>query len=341
MAIEPIELVILGATGAVGRTLLQVLEEREFPVKRLRLLAGEASAGTELEFQGEPIVAQKVSEAGFQGAQVAIFAAGVEAARTWAPRAVAQGCAVVDLSGAFGLEADVALVVPEVNPGALVRWRERRIVASPSSGAVQLALALKPIEDAAGIEHVIVATYESVSSAGHQAVEQLEREAQALMNGVEPPEPKRIPHRIAFNIVPGIGAIGPDGVSEAEERLVAETRKLLGRPDLAIAATSVRVPVFYGQGQAVHLRTRKALGAEQARELLRRAPGVKLIDSPAENVYPMPMLAVNDDSALVGRVREDRSRENGLALFVVADVLRKGAAVNAVQLVELLLQGPM
>lgn len=341
MAIEPIELVVLGATGAVGRTILQVLEERAFPVKRLRLLAGDESAGTELEFQGEPIAVAKVSEAGFQGGQVALFAAGAEAARTWAPRALAQGCAVVDVSSAFGLDLDVALVVPEVNPGALARWRERRIVASPISGAVQLALALKPIEDAAGIDHVTVASYESVSSAGHRAVEQLEREAQALMNGMEPPEPGRIPHRIAFNLVPAIGVIGPEGASEAEERLVAETRKVLGRPDLAIGATVVRVPVFYGQGQAVHLRTRRKLGVEEARAVLRKAPGVKLLDSPAENIYPMPMLAVNDDSALVGRVREDRSQENGLALFVVADDLRKGAAVNAVQIAELLLQGPM
>ncbi|HZZ85553.1 MAG TPA: aspartate-semialdehyde dehydrogenase [Anaeromyxobacteraceae bacterium] len=336
MPTRPLSLAILGATTAVGRSVLQVLDDRDTPVKSLKLLAVDDPAGAVLELRGEEYAVEAVKAGAFQGCDVAIFSSGSAASKEWAPRAWAEGCAVVDDSMAFRKEADVPLVVPEVNPEALAGWKTRGIVANPNCATTPLLVALKPLHDAAGIDRLAVSTYQSVSGAGQEAVEQLEREAHALMNGMEPDAPRRIPYRIAFNLVPQIGALLPGGYTEEEQAIADETRRILGDPTLRVSATAVRVPVFYGHAWSVNLRTRRKLSADEARDLLRKAPGVKVVDDAKERVYPMPLLAVNDDATLVGRIREDLSQENGLELFVVADNLRKGSATNAVQIAELL-----
>ncbi len=336
MPSRPLSIAVLGATGAVGRTVIQVLEDRDTPVKSLKLFASERSAGTVLEFRGEEYPVEAVKAGAFQGCDVAIFSPGAAASKEWAPRAWAEGCVVVDNSSAFRMDAEVPLVVPEVNPEALAGYKARGVVANPNCSTIQLLVALKPLHDAAGIERIVVSTYQSVSGAGQKAVEQLEREAHALMNGTEPEPPSRIPYRIAFNLVPQIGAFLPNGYTEEEQKMVDETRKILGDPSIRVSATTVRVPVFYCHSESVNITTRRKLSAQEARELLRKAPGVKVVDDPAERIYPMPLLAVNDDATLVGRIREDQSQERGLELFIVADNLRKGAATNAVQIAELL-----
>ena len=326
---RPIAITLLGATGAVGRAVLEVLEDLEVPVGRVRLLASARSAGQELEFRDGRLKVEVPTVEAFTGCDVAILAAGAEASREWAPRARAAGCLVVDDSSAFRLDPDVPLVVPEVNLAALDGGAT--LAASPDAVAIALALALEPLHEAAGLSRVVVSTYQAVSGAGHRGVEQLQREAADLMNGREPAEPGRIRHRIAFNLVPQVGALGADGVAGAEAAIAAETRRLLGLPGLAISATAVQVPVFYGHAAAVHVGLTRPLDAAAAREALRRAPAVKLIDRPDEGVYPMPMLAVNDDAVLVGRVRADAALEHGLALFLAVDDLRKGGPTNLVQ----------
>ncbi len=336
MAPRPLNLAVLGAAGAVGRAVLEVLEEQEFPVKSLRLLGSARSAGTLLEYRGEEIEVEAVQERAFRGCDLAIFSAGASVSKEWAPKAWAEGCVVVDDSSAFAAEEGVPLVVPEVNPQDAALHRNRGVVANPASPVIPLVVALAPIRAAAGLERVVVSTYHSVSSAGHASVVQLEREVRALMNGLEPEPPDRIPHRIAFNVVPQIGAFTPSGYTEEETRMIEETRKVLADPALRLSATAVRVPVFYGHSESVNVTTQRKISAAEAREVLRQAPGLKVIDTPGDRIYPMPMLAVNDDAVLVGRIREDLSQENGLELFVVADNLRKGAAANAVQIARLL-----
>jgi aspartate-semialdehyde dehydrogenase len=335
MTSSPFSLALLGATGAAGRAVLEVLEDLDVPVSDVKLLASARSAGQEVDFRGEPHRVEAVAEGAFRGCDVAILCAGPEASRAWAPVARAEGALVVDGSAAFREEAGVPLVVPEVNPEAL-DGAAGGLVASPGAMAIALALALRPLQAAAGVERVVVATYQAVSGAGHRGVEQLEREAADLMNGREPAPPTRLPHRIAFNLVPQVGAIGADGVAEEEAAIARETRRLLDLPGLAVSATAVRVPVFYGHAAAVHVGLARPLDPAAAREALRGAAAVKVIDQPAESVYPMPMLAVNDDAVLVGRLRADPALPNGLALFLAIDDQRKGGATNLVQLAQAL-----
>jgi len=334
MPSRPISLALLGATGLVGRTVLEVLHATDLDLADVKLFASPRSAGTRLELDGEELEVHAPKEGAFAGCDLAIFCAPPEVARAWAPKAWAEGCAVIDDSPAFRMEPDVPLVVPEVNAGALAGYRARGIVSNPSGSVTALSVALAPLHAAAGLERLVVATYQAVSGAGHRAVEQLEREATDLMNGREPEPGTAIPYRIAFNLVPQIGAFLPDGRTEEERKLEDEPRKILGVPGLRVAATAVRVPTFYGHAAAVNVATARKVGADEARELLRKAPGLKVVDDPGERVYPMPMLAVNDDAVLVGRIREDRSQERGLELFVVSDNLRKGAATNLVQIAE-------
>jgi aspartate-semialdehyde dehydrogenase len=333
---KPFDLVVLGATGAAGRTVLQVLEDRDTPVKRLRLLASERSAGTSLEFRGEEVRVEAVKDGAFRGYGIALFFAGPDVARAWAPKAWADGCVVVDRSWAFRRDADVPLVVPELNADALAGARTRGVVALPGASATALALALRPLAEAAGLERVVATSFESASGVGQCGVEQLERELFALMNMQEPEPPGRIPHRTAFNLVPQVGAFGAEGATEDEERLVDETRRLLGAPSLAMSTTAVRVPLFHTHSLSVNLVTERPLDANAAREILRKAPGVKVVDDPANAIYPMPLLAAAEDAVLAGRIRRDPSHPRGLALFLVIENLRKGAATNAVQVAELL-----
>jgi aspartate-semialdehyde dehydrogenase len=327
-------LVVLGATGAVGRALLELLGEREAPPASLKLLASDRSAGQELEALGETHEVEAVKEGAFRGADVAIFAAPTEVAKAWAPRARADGCrVVVDLSAAFRMDPDVPLAVAGVNDAAL-RPGPRGIVACPGATAMKLVAALAPLHEAAGLERVALTALQSAAAAGVRGIAELEQEAHALMNGVEPEPASAFPHRLAFNLLPAAGAFGPSGYGEEELRIIAETRRALGALELPVTATVVRVPVFYGHGAAVNVRTRRKLGAAEAREALRRSPWVKVIDDPAQGVYPMPMLAVSDDAVHAGRVRDDLSQPNGLELFLVAESLRTCAASNALRLAE-------
>jgi aspartate-semialdehyde dehydrogenase len=333
---RPISLAVVGATGTVGRTVLEVLDELDVAVKALRPLASPRSAGTTVAFRGDDVRVETPRQGSFDGCDVAVFCAGPAVAREWAPRAWAEGCAVVDDSPAFRMEPDVPLVVPEVNGDAAAGFRARGIVASPSSNVTALALALAPLREAAGLRRVVVATYQSASGLGQGGVEELEREARDLLNLREPDPPARFPHRLAFNVIPQVGPFVEGGATEEEAKIVREARKVLGDPALAISATAVRVPVFFGHSAAVNVATARPLRAAAARAALAKARGVKVVDDPAQRVYPMPMLVGSEDSVLVGRIRDDPSQENGLDLFLSIENTRKGAATNAVQIALLL-----
>jgi aspartate-semialdehyde dehydrogenase len=326
----------VGATGAVGRTVLEALDALDVPVKALRPFASLRSAGTTVAFRDDDLKVQPLADGAFKGCDVAIFCAGPAVAKEWAPRAWAEGCAVVDDSPAFRAEPDVPLVVPEVNAAAAAGFRARGVVASPSSVSTALALALAPLRDAAGLRRVVVSTYHSASGLGQGGIEELEKQARDLLNLREPDPAARFPHRLAFNVIPQVGTFGPSGATAEEEQLVTETRKILGEPALAISATAVRVPVFFGHSAAVNVATARPLGAAGARAALSKAAGVKVVDDPAQRVYPMPLLVGSEDVALVGRLRDDPSQEHGLDLFVAIENTRKGAATNAVQVAMLL-----
>jgi aspartate-semialdehyde dehydrogenase len=295
--------------------------------------------GTTLAFRDDDLKVEALREGAFRGCDVAIFCAGPAVAREWAARAWAEGCPVVDDSPAFRGEDDVPLVVPEVNAGAAAGFGARGVVANPSPAATALALVLGPLRDAAGLRRVVVSTYHSASGLGQAGVEELEKQARDLLNLREPDPPARFPHRLAFNVIPQVGAFGaggaPGATTDEEAGIVAQTRKVLGEETLAMAATAVRVPVFFGHSAAVNVATRRPLGAAGARAALAKAAGVKVVDDPAQRVYPMPMLVGSEDSALVGRLRDDPSQEHGLDLFVSIENTRKGAATNAVQLARL------
>ncbi|HYZ89599.1 MAG TPA: aspartate-semialdehyde dehydrogenase [Myxococcales bacterium] len=335
-----VRVAVAGATGAVGREMLKVLEDREFPVAELVPLASERSEGHKLEFRGEEVTVRRLKPESFEGVDIALFSPGSSVSREFAPYAARAGAVVIDNSSAFRMDADVPLVVPEVNPQAVelaLVPGGRRIIANPNCSTIQLVVVLKPLHDAAGLEKVVVSTYQSVSGAGQKGIDELDQQTRALFNLGEITA-KKFPHRIAFNLLPEIGPSGPNGYTEEEMKMVNETRKILGLPDLRVSATCVRVPVFYCHSEAANLTFRDELTPERAREILRQAPGVKLVDDIAQHVYPMPLLGAGDDDTLVGRIRKDLSQERGLALFVVADNLRKGAATNAVQIAELLLR---
>lgn len=331
MSNRPLRIVLAGATGAVGRAVIQVLEDLEVEVAELRLLASSRSVGHELDFQGEPVRVVDTRAGSFKGYDVALLATPPEASRRLAAQAREEGCLVVDDSTAFRTEPDVPLAVADVNPGALDAAPPRGIVSNPDAAAVLLSHLLAPLRAAAGLARVHVTALEAVSESGQRGVAQLEGEIAALMNGREPEPPATFPHRIAFNLLPQVGPIAADGESEGEAAIVRETRAILGAPSLPIRATAVRVPVFYGHALAVNLRTERPLDAAGARAALSKATGVKVVDDPAQSVYPMPMLTVNDDAVHVGRIRADGTQENGLDLFAVGDNLRTGGATNLVK----------
>ena len=331
---------IAGATGAVGREMMKVLEERNFPVSELIPLASERSEGHKLEFMGAEVVVRRLKPDSFAGVDIGLFSPGASVSREFAPHAARAGAVVIDNSSAFRMEADCPLVVPEVNPRDVelaVKPGGRRIIANPNCSTIQLVVAMKPLHDAAGLKKVIVSTYQSVSGAGQKGIDELEKQARALFS-MDEPKNEKFPHRIAFNLLPEIGKDSGNGYTDEEMKMVNESRKILGLPDLAVSATCVRVPIFYCHSEAAHLFFERPLTPDQAREILRKAPGVKVVDDLREHVYPMPMLGAGNDDTLVGRIRTDLSAPNGLALFVVSDNLRKGAASNAVQIAELLIR---
>jgi aspartate-semialdehyde dehydrogenase len=314
---EKYNVAVVGATGAVGEQMREILQERLFPVGKLRLLASERSAGQLLDFCNKKI----------GGAVSAEFA----------PHAVAQGAVVVDNTSHFRMEPDVPLVVPEVNSKEISRHTDRGIIANPNCSTIQMVVALKPIHDAARIRRIVVSTYQSVSGAGRKAMEELSQQAVALFNGQDLKKEK-FPHQIAFNCIPHIDSFLDGGYTKEEIKMVNETRKILGDATIGITATTVRVPVFCGHSESINIETERKLSRGDVQAILREAPGVLLCDDPQENVYPMAIDSVGKDATLVGRIREDDSIPNGIDLWVVADNLRKGAALNAVQIAEILIR---
>jgi aspartate-semialdehyde dehydrogenase len=329
---------VLGATGLVGETFLTVLEERKFPVRELFPLASERSLGKSVQFAGRELPVIDAAGFDFARAQLGLFSAGGATSALYAPRAAAAGCVVVDNSSQFRYEGDIPLVVPEVNPGAIAQYRARGIIANPNCSTIQLVVALKPIHDAVGIERVNVATYQSVSGAGRRAVEELADQTAQLLNG-RPIEPHVMPRQIAFNCLPQIDQFMDNGYTREELKMHWETRKIFGDESIQVNATAVRVPVFYGHAEAVHIETRRKISAAQARALLERAPGVEVLDGRESGAYPTAVTeAANHDTVYVGRIREDMTHERGLDLWIVADNVRKGAATNAIQIAEILAQ---
>lgn len=334
---ERYNVAIVGATGAVGEQMREVLEERQFPVGELRLLASERSAGQFLPFQSKQIRVGILKDESFQDIDIGLFSAGGAVSAKFAPVAVNAGAVVVDNTSQFRMEPDVPLVVPEVNAQEIAHYKARGIIANPNCSTIQMVVALKPIHDAARIKRIVVSTYQSVSGAGRMAMEELSQQVGALFNGRELKREK-FPHQIAFNCIPQIDAFLENGYTKEEMKMINETRKIFNEPALPITATTVRVPVFCSHSESVNVETEKKLSAAQAKALLRDAPGVMLADVPEENIYPMAIDAVGKDATYVGRVREDQSVANGLNLWVVADNLRKGAALNAVQIAEILIR---
>jgi aspartate-semialdehyde dehydrogenase len=327
---------VCGATGAVGREMVRILEERQFPVSELKLLASERSTGERIEFREEEIKVETLTEKSFTGLDLALFSAGGSISQKFAPIAADAGCVVIDNTSAFRMEPDIPLVVPEVNPEDLRDFGQRNIIANPNCSTIQMVVVLKPIDTAAGIKRVVVSTYQAVSGAGRKGVDELEQQARDLFN-LREFKPGVVARQIAFNCLPHIDAFQPDGYTREELKMMNETRKIMHRPDLRVTATTVRVPVFYGHAESVNVECETKLSAEAARELLTRAPGVRVMDDPKKHLYPTNIDAAGGDDTLVGRIREDPSVDNGLDLWIVADNVRKGAALNAVQIGEVLI----
>ncbi|HAW59869.1 MAG TPA: aspartate-semialdehyde dehydrogenase [Actinobacteria bacterium] len=323
---------IVGATGAVGEEMRKVLEERNFPVANLKLLASARSAGRRLTFKRTGTLVEELSAGSFKEVDIALFSAGASVSREFAPLAVKAGALVIDNSSAFRMEPDVPLVVPEVNPEKV---RENKgIIANPNCSTIQMVVVLKPLHNRSRIRRVVVSTYQAVSGTGKGAIRELLEQSKAVLAG-EPAKAEVYPHQIAFNLLPHIDVFLENAYTKEEMKMVNETRKIMDDPEMRITATCVRVPVFVSHSESVNIETEEKITAEEAREILKRAPGVEVIDDPGSCAYPLPIFAEEKDSCYVGRIREDDSIENGLNLWIVADNLRKGAALNAVQIAEL------
>jgi aspartate-semialdehyde dehydrogenase len=327
---------IVGATGVVGAQCLECLEERDFPVASLKLLATGAGIGQVLEFQGKPVLVEELTTAAFSGIDIAFFACGSDLSARFCPLARQAGAVCIDTSSAWRQDPEVPLVVPEVNPEALAGYARKGIVASPASATIQLVVALKPLHDEAGVKRVVVATYQSVSGSGQKAVNELERQVKRLLQGLAV-EPAVYPYQIAFNCLPQVDAFCDNGYTREEMKLVQEVRKILAT-DIRVTATAVRVPMFYGHGEAVNIETERPLLPDRARELLDSAPGCQLADDPSAQVYPTPLISLGHDLTFVGRIRADESVANGLNFWLVADNLRNGVATNAVRIAECLIR---
>jgi aspartate-semialdehyde dehydrogenase len=331
------DIAVVGATGLVGETMFRILEERNFPVGEIYPLASNRSLGKSIEFRGRDYPVLERAGFDFSRVQFALFSAGGAVSKEHAPRAAAAGCIVIDNTSEFRYQDDIPLIVPEVNLHALEGYRARGIVANPNCSTIQLVVALKPIYDAVGIERIAVATYQSVSGAGREAVEELAEQSIALMSGRTPGPARAVPKRIAFNCVPQIDRFEDNGYTREEMKIVWETRKILEAPQLRISATAVRVPVFYGHSEAVSIETGTKITVAEVREILRKAAGVEVLDERRAGGYPTAATeAANRDTVYVGRIREDLSADRGLNLWVVADNVRKGAATNSVQIAEAL-----
>jgi aspartate-semialdehyde dehydrogenase len=329
---------VVGATGAVGRTMLSILEQRKFPVDNLYLLASERSAGERITFNNKHYIVENLSDFDFSNAHIGLFSPGASVSAVYAPKAGAAGCVVIDNTSQFRYEEDIPLVVPEVNSHAIARYTNRNIIANPNCSTIQMVVALKPIKDAVGITRINVATYQSVSGTGKKAIDELADQTLKLMNGKKA-DIKVYPRQIAFNVIPQIDVFMDNGYTKEEMKMVWETQKIMEDNDILVNPTCVRVPVFYSHSEAVHIETRDSITAEEARALLEKAPGVKVMDSRENGGYPTAIGQGTDhDEVWVGRIRRDISHPNGLNMWIVSDNLRKGAALNSIQIAEVLIK---
>jgi aspartate-semialdehyde dehydrogenase len=332
------DIAVVGATGAVGETIMKVLEERKFPVGTLYPLASSRSAGRKVEFNGEWVTVQDLETFDFSKVQIGLFSPGASVSAIYAPKAAAAGCVVVDNTSQFRYDDDIPLVVPEVNPEAIADYKNRGIIANPNCSTIQMLVALKPIYDAVGITRINVATYQAVSGTGKEAIEELAKQTADIMN-LKPVECEVYPKQIAFNCIPQIDVFMENGYTKEEMKMVWETKKILGDETIMVNPTAVRVPVFFGHSEAVHIETKQKITAQQARELLSNQPGLVVIDEHKDGGYPTAVSdAADTNPVYVGRIREDISCEKGLNLWVVADNVRKGAATNTVQIAEVLIE---
>ncbi|MFZ5651183.1 MAG: aspartate-semialdehyde dehydrogenase [Bacillota bacterium] len=326
--------VVVGASGAVGHELLKILDERNFPLAKLKLCATSRSAGKQIAFRGEAYTVEETTPDSFSDMDIALFAGG-SASLEFGPAAVDRGCVVIDNSSNYRMDPGVPLVVPEVNPED-VKWH-KGIIANPNCSTIIMVVALKPIYDAAGIKRVVVSTYQAVSGAGQEGLEELDAQTRAVLSGEEYP-PRKFAHQIAFNLIPHIDVFQDMDYTKEEWKMVKETHKIMHDSNIAVTATTVRVPVFRSHSESVNIETDRKITPQEVREILAKAPGVVVIDYPAEKQYPMPLFCSDKDEVFVGRIREDNSIEKGLNLWVVSDQIRKGAATNAVQIAELLIK---
>lgn len=328
---------VVGATGAVGNEMLKILEERNFPIRQITLLASQRSADVKLKFKGEFLPVRVLNENSFEGIDIGLFSAGGSVSERYAPIAAETGCVVIDNTSAFRMDPHVPLVVPEVNSETIAHHRKKGIIANPNCSTIQMVMPLKPIHDAARIRRVVVSTYQSVSGTGKRAIEELTEQTKAILNAHKP-EIEVYPHQIAFNCLPQIDIFLDNGYTKEEMKMVNETKKILNDPSIGITATTVRVPVYYGHSESVNIETERKITVEEVRALLSRSPGVTVIDDPKGKEYPMPVHAAGKDDTFVGRIREDDSVANGINMWIVSDNIRKGAALNAIQIAEILVR---
>jgi aspartate-semialdehyde dehydrogenase len=326
---------VAGATGAVGNQMISCLEESDFPVQSVRFLASARSVGRQLRFKGDPIAVEELKEDSFKGIDIALFSAGGSTSERFAPCAAKDGCVVVDNSSAWRMDPDVPLVVPEVNPHAVAHYSKKGIIANPNCSTIQMVVALNPIRKKFGIKRIVVSTYQAVSGTGKKAVAELFDQTRALINFLEC-ENKVYPHRIAFNCLPHIDVFLENGYTKEEMKMVNETRKIFEDDTIGVTATTVRVPVFYGHSESVNVETKEPVSVREVKLVLENAPGIKVVDDPANNRYPLATDAAGQDLTLVGRIRKDESIASGINMWIVADNIRKGAATNAVQIAGLL-----
>lgn len=334
------DVAVVGATGAVGETMISILEQRDFPVGNLYPLASSRSAGKRIQFKGKSVTVQDLADFDFSKVQIGLFSAGGSISAEYAPKAAAAGCVVIDNTSHFRYDDDIPLVVPEVNPQALDNYTNRNIIANPNCSTIQMLVALKPIHDAVGIERINVSTYQAVSGTGKEAIEELASQTAKLLNG-QPVEAEVYPKQIAFNALPQIDVFQENGYTKEEMKMVWETKKIMDE-SIEVNPTCVRIPVFYGHSEAVHIETREKISAEQVRDLLSKAPGVKVLDERVDGGYPTAVTeSAGEDPTFVGRIREDISHPRGINLWVVSDNVRKGAALNSVQIAEILIESKL
>ena len=335
MSEKKLNVIVGGATGAVGSQMLICLEEQNFPVNNLKLLSSRRSAGKEIKFKDETFIVEEMTKDSFKGYDLALFSAGGSTSIEFAPEAAKSGCVVVDNSSAWRMDPDIPLVVPEVNPDAIADYKNKGIIANPNCSTIQMVVALNPIYRNFGIKRLVISTYQSVSGTGVKAVKELREQTKAIMEG-RSPVAEVYPHPIAFNVLPHIDSFLESGYSKEEMKMVNETRKIFGDDTIRITATTARVPVYNSHSESVNIETEKHATLEQFREVLEDAPGLKVLDDPQNNVYPLALDAHDNDLTFVGRIRQDLSIENGFDVWIVADNIRKGAATNTVQIGKVL-----